>query len=270
MESGELTAVYCIGENPVSSEADSQHASEAARGPRHADRPGHLHDARPPRSPTWSSRPRTPRSSPRGPSRTPSAASSACARPSTPPGRREGRHLDHRPARGAPRLRLGRPHPRARPGTSSARCRRCTGHVVGAAGRDGRGPMAVLGRGPSWHAVPARAPLVGEPDERLRAAPFSVVIDDPPVDELTAQYPIRLTTGRRLDSYNTGVQTGRLLVPAAASRGDRALARGRGTLGFDRRRAGAGVVSTRGGRRARARHQRPATGARVHDHALPR
>ena len=28
------------------------------------------------------------------------------------------------------------------------------------------------------------------------------------MDELTAQFPIRLTTGRRLDSYNTGVQTG--------------------------------------------------------------
>ncbi len=30
----------------------------------------------------------------------------------------------------------------------------------------------------------------------------------PPVDELTEEFPTRLTTGRRLDSYNTGVQTG--------------------------------------------------------------
>jgi len=30
----------------------------------------------------------------------------------------------------------------------------------------------------------------------------------PPVDELTDEFPIRLTTGRRLDSYNTGVQSG--------------------------------------------------------------
>jgi predicted molibdopterin-dependent oxidoreductase YjgC len=51
------------------------------------------------------------------------------------------------------------------------------------------------------------------PDERLHAAPFSVVDDDPPVDELTEQYPIRLTTGRRLDSYNTGVQTGGYTSP---------------------------------------------------------
>jgi formate dehydrogenase major subunit len=30
---------------------------------------------------------------------------------------------------------------------------------------------------------------------------------DPPVDRLDDDFPIRLTTGRRLDSYNTGVQT---------------------------------------------------------------
>jgi predicted molibdopterin-dependent oxidoreductase YjgC len=46
-----------------------------------------------------------------------------------------------------------------------------------------------------------------DPVDGLQAAPFSVVLDEPPVDELTAEYPIRLTTGRRLDSFNTGVQT---------------------------------------------------------------
>ena len=44
-------------------------------------------------------------------------------------------------------------------------------------------------------------PLVGP------RAPFSVVEFEPPVDQLTDEYPIRLTTGRRLDDYNTGVQT---------------------------------------------------------------
>jgi formate dehydrogenase major subunit len=38
-------------------------------------------------------------------------------------------------------------------------------------------------------------------------APFNAVEHDPPVDKLTEEFPIRLTTGRRLDSYNTGVQT---------------------------------------------------------------
>jgi formate dehydrogenase major subunit len=47
-----------------------------------------------------------------------------------------------------------------------------------------------------------------DPDDRGRPAPFSVVIDEPPVEELTEQFPLRLTTGRRLDSYNTGVQSG--------------------------------------------------------------
>ena len=39
------------------------------------------------------------------------------------------------------------------------------------------------------------------------AAGFQVVEHDPPVDKLSEDFPIRLTTGRRLDSYNTGVQT---------------------------------------------------------------
>ena len=38
-------------------------------------------------------------------------------------------------------------------------------------------------------------------------APFHAVEQEPPVDALTDEFPIRLTTGRRLDSFNTGVQT---------------------------------------------------------------
>ena len=41
-----------------------------------------------------------------------------------------------------------------------------------------------------------------------RPAPFSVVHDSPPVESLSNDFPLRLTTGRRLDSYNTGVQSG--------------------------------------------------------------
>jgi formate dehydrogenase major subunit len=43
--------------------------------------------------------------------------------------------------------------------------------------------------------------------------PFSVVEFVPPVDHLDKEFPIRLTTGRRLDSYNTGVQTERYSSP---------------------------------------------------------
>ena len=52
-----------------------------------------------------------------------------------------------------------------------------------------------------------------DPADRGRLAPFSVVIDDPPVDELSDEFPLRLTTGRRLDSYNTGVQSGGFRSP---------------------------------------------------------
>ena len=36
---------------------------------------------------------------------------------------------------------------------------------------------------------------------------FHPVEHDPPVERLTDEFPLRLTTGRRLDEYNTGVQT---------------------------------------------------------------
>jgi formate dehydrogenase major subunit len=39
------------------------------------------------------------------------------------------------------------------------------------------------------------------------------VEQDDPLDTLTGEYPIRLTTGRRLDSYNTGVATSAFSTP---------------------------------------------------------
>jgi len=47
-------------------------------------------------------------------------------------------------------------------------------------------------------------------------APFSVVEWVPPVDPLDDDFPIRLTTGRRLDSYNTGVQSSGYRSPLRA------------------------------------------------------
>jgi formate dehydrogenase major subunit len=44
-------------------------------------------------------------------------------------------------------------------------------------------------------------------------APFSCVEHDPPVDRLDDDFPMRLTTGRRLEEYNTGVQTGAYASP---------------------------------------------------------
>ena len=51
--------------------------------------------------------------------------------------------------------------------------------------------------------TPARGPL----------APFHVVVQEPPIDEVTPEFPIMLTTGRRLDSFNSGVQSGEFDSP---------------------------------------------------------
>jgi predicted molibdopterin-dependent oxidoreductase YjgC len=57
------------------------------------------------------------------------------------------------------------------------------------------------------HARLWEEPLRGPP------APFQPVEHEPPVDVLDDDFPIRLTTGRRLESFNTGVQTGRYRSP---------------------------------------------------------
>lgn len=44
--------------------------------------------------------------------------------------------------------------------------------------------------------------------------PFVPVVHDSPADRLDDDYPIRLTTGQRLDSYNTGVQTAAYRSPS--------------------------------------------------------
>ena len=52
-----------------------------------------------------------------------------------------------------------------------------------------------------------------DPQTQGRKAPFSVVVQESPVDRLSDEFPLRLTTGRRLDSFNTGVQTGGYTSP---------------------------------------------------------
>jgi formate dehydrogenase major subunit len=58
-------------------------------------------------------------------------------------------------------------------------------------------PGALFLHGRLW-----KDPIEGPP------APLSVTPHSPPVEALDDEYPIRLTTGRRLESYNTGAQTG--------------------------------------------------------------
>jgi predicted molibdopterin-dependent oxidoreductase YjgC len=52
-----------------------------------------------------------------------------------------------------------------------------------------------------------KQPLEGPP------AVFHAVEDSPPTEQLSEEFPLRLTTGRRLDSFNTGVQTGGYTSP---------------------------------------------------------
>jgi len=54
--------------------------------------------------------------------------------------------------------------------------------------------------------------LWSDPVEGDRAG-FQVVHHSPPVDTLTDEFPLRLTTGRRLESFNTGVMTGGYTSP---------------------------------------------------------
>ena len=109
-----------------------------------------------------------------------------------------------------------------------------------------------------------------DPAERGRLAPFSVVVDDPPVDQLDDDFPLRLTTGRHLDSYNTGVQIGRVPQPEPAGRDDRPVATGR-RRGCDVAEGEMVRVSSRRGQLERSgpRRHRPAARAGVHDDALP-
>jgi formate dehydrogenase major subunit len=68
--------------------------------------------------------------------------------------------------------------------------------------RDERDPGSLFLHGRLWE-DPPRTPL----------APFTPVEYAPPLDELIEEFPIRLTTGRHLDSYNTGVQSGSMPSP---------------------------------------------------------
>ena len=52
-----------------------------------------------------------------------------------------------------------------------------------------------------------------DPAKRGRLAPFSVVHHEGPVEQPDEEYPFILSTGRRLESFNTGVQSGGYASP---------------------------------------------------------
>jgi predicted molibdopterin-dependent oxidoreductase YjgC len=209
MEHGELTALYVIGENPAQSEADQQRALGLLRGLDHLvvqdiflTATAELADVVLPASATWCEAEGTVTSSERRVQRVRKALD--------PPGearddieivyelgRRLGREL------GSPRaedvwneLRSLSP---MHGGMSYPRLEEHGGLHWPCWDESHPGDQFLHAR--LWE------PVVAE------RAPFNVVEDDPPVDVLDDEFPIRLTTGRRLESFNTGVQTGGYTSP---------------------------------------------------------
>ena len=109
-----------------------------------------------------------------------------------------------------------------------------------------------------------------DPAKRGAPAPFHLTEQDDPLDTLTIEYPIRLTTGRRLDSYNTGVASNAFSTPLRRREALHLSPEEADRLGFaddDFAR----VTSRRGSIIVPVRADENAPGgAGVHDPALPR
>jgi formate dehydrogenase major subunit len=213
MERGDLTAVYCIGENPATSEADRQHAVELLEGldtlivqDIFMTKTAELADVVFPASNSAFESDGTVTNSERRVQRVRAALE--------PPGnakddvwiitqvanRLGGDWGDVTPEAAWDELRsLSAMHA----GMSWARLEELGGIQWPCPDEDHPGTLFLHER--LWS--------FDDPEAQGAKAPFSIVIDDPPVDELTEEFPLRLTTGRRLDSYNTGVQTGAYTSP---------------------------------------------------------
>ena len=207
MERGDLTAVYCIGENPAQSEADVAHAIHLLEGLDHLvvqdiflTKTAQLADVVLPATAAWCESEGTVTSSERRVQRVRRAVD-------PPPGARDdidiicaiARRLGHEWSYASAEavwdeLRSLSPLHR---GMSWRRLEELGGIQWPCPSEDALAPSYLHGR--LWAADPA---------ERGRLAPFSVVEHELPVEALTEEFPFRLTTGRRLDSYNTGVQSG--------------------------------------------------------------
>jgi formate dehydrogenase major subunit len=207
MERGELTALYVIGENPVQSEADQAKAIRALAGLQHLvvqdiflTRTAELADVVLPAAAAWAETEGTVTNSERRVQRVRKALD--------PPGEaRDDLAIIFDLAR-----RLGgRPEDWADPSAEAVwnEIRRLSPVHAGMS----YARLEALG-GLQWPCYDEEHP--GEPFLHSRLwedpvpgsrAPFVPVDHDPPVDRLDAEFPIRLTTGRRLESYNTGVQT---------------------------------------------------------------
>jgi predicted molibdopterin-dependent oxidoreductase YjgC len=212
MERGELTACYIIGENPLRSEADTGRASRLLGGLEHfvvqdmfLTDTAKLADVVLPATATWCEAEGTVTSSERRVQRVRKALD-------PPPGARDDIEIIGEIAR---RLGTDWGHPSAEDlwnelrtlspmhaGMSYRRLEELGGIQWPCYDEQHPGEMFLHAR--LWEEDPVK---------RGAPAPFTPVEQDPPVDELSPEFPIRLTTGRRLDSFNTGVQSGHYATP---------------------------------------------------------
>jgi predicted molibdopterin-dependent oxidoreductase YjgC len=220
MEEGELTAVYCLGENPAQSEADISRARKLLAGLDHLvvqdiflTKTAEMADVVLPATAAWCETEGTVTNSERRVQRVRKAING-------PDGARDdvdiilalAERLGHRWDYGGPdptpaaraeaiwdELRALSPMHRGMP---YARLVALGGIQWPCYEEDRLEPPYLHGR--LW---------ADDPERRGKPAPFSVVKHDPPAEAVSDEYPLRLTTGRRLDSYNTGVQSGRLDSP---------------------------------------------------------
>ena len=207
---GELDTLYIIGENPAQSEADQERALHLLENLKclivqdiFLTKTGELADVVPPASASWCESDGTVTSSERRVQRVRKALD--------PPGEaRDDIAIITELAR-----RLGHDWGEPSPHAAWEECRNLSPWHKGMTYER----LEQLG-GIQWpcydethpgelflHARLWAEPLVGP------RAPFAVVEDEGPVEVLDAEFPLRLTTGRRLDSFNTGVQSGGYAYP---------------------------------------------------------
>jgi predicted molibdopterin-dependent oxidoreductase YjgC len=202
---GELDTLYVVGENPAQSEADQEHAMKLLRSLKHLivqdillTKTGELAEVVFPASASWCESEGTVTSSERRVQR--------CRKALDPPGEaRDDIAIFCELAR-----RLGHDWPDYTAEQAWNECRALSPWHAGMSYArleqlDGIPWPCFDERHPGEQFLHAR---LWENPVRGERAPFAAVQHDPPVEALDDEYPLRLTTGRRLDSFNTGVQSG--------------------------------------------------------------
>lgn len=212
MDEEKLTALYVIGENPAQSDADMHHVTDILERLDHLvvqeiflTKTAQMADVVFPASATWAEGEGTVTNSERRVQR--------CRKAVDPPG--EARDEIWIMSELARRLGQDWGHPTAEEvwnevralspqlaGMSYERLEELGGLQWPCFDEEHPGTQFLHGR--LWEDDPAK---------RGRLAPFSVVHHEGPVETPDDEYPFTLTTGRRLESYNTGVQTGGYLSP---------------------------------------------------------